>query len=226
MSATLRVPGLDVPIEVRRSARARRLTLRIGVEGPVMTVPKRLALRHAQAFAEDRRNWIASALARQPAIIAVGEGVALPIDGIARRIVAGQGDCLHADRLELGGAPEHFPKRAANFLRNRARAKFEQLVPEYAAAVKRPFGRISLRDTRSRWGSCSAAGNLMFSWRLALAPPEILAYVAAHEAAHLVHMHHQPSYWAELARIRPGYARERDWLRQNGSDLHRYRFDT
>ncbi|MGR3434759.1 MAG: M48 family metallopeptidase, partial [Shimia sp.] len=81
-----------------------------------------------------------------------------------------------------------------------------------------------LRDTRSRWGSCSAAGGLNYSWRLVMAPPEVLDYVAAHEVAHLAQMNHSPRFWAEVAGLMPGYEAPRGWLRRHGADLHRYRF--
>jgi predicted metal-dependent hydrolase len=89
----------------------------------------------------------------------------------------------------------------------------------------RRFSRLSLRDTRSRWGSCSSRGGLSYSWRLILAPPDVLDYVAAHEVAHLAEMNHSPAFWALVARLCPGYQAPRGWLRREGAGLHRYRFD-
>jgi len=85
---------------------------------------------------------------------------------------------------------------------------------------------VSFRDTRSRWGSCTAQGRLMFCWRLAMAPTVVQDYVAAHEAAHLVHMDHSRAYWGAVARIMPDYAHHRAWLRSHGAALHGYRFDS
>ena len=84
---------------------------------------------------------------------------------------------------------------------------------------------VSLRDTRSRWGSCSAQGRLSFSWRLAMAPPEVLDYVAGHEAAHLVEMSHGQRYWEVVERIMPDYRRHRAWLKREGRKLHGFRFE-
>jgi hypothetical protein len=89
----------------------------------------------------------------------------------------------------------------------------------------RPYTRITLRDTRSRWGSCASSGALSYSWRLIMAPPEVLDYVAAHEVAHLAEMNHSAAYWAGVARLLPGYEAPRQWLRAHGAGLHRYRFD-
>jgi len=88
----------------------------------------------------------------------------------------------------------------------------------------RSYARLSLRDTRSRWGSCTSDGGLMYSWRLIMAPPEVLDYVAAHEVAHLAQMNHSPAFWAEVTKIYGDYAAPRNWLRANGSTLHRYKF--
>jgi len=92
----------------------------------------------------------------------------------------------------------------------------------YARQVERKLGRITLRDTRSRWGSCAANGNLSFSWRLVLAPVEVLDYVVAHEVAHLVHHNHSPAYWAVVRELVPEADGLRRWLKTNGPRLHLY----
>ena len=105
-----------------------------------------------------------------------------------------------------------------------ARARLNASVDHFAGVIGSHRGKITLRDTRSRWGSCSAEGNLMFSWRLAMAPPEALTYVAAHEAAHLQHMDHSAAFWDTCTRLYPQTKSQRAWLRTHGSALHRYRF--
>ncbi len=114
--------------------------------------------------------------------------------------------------------------RAAAFLREAARQRCLAATEVHAARLGQPFGRITLRDTRGRWGSCTAAGDLMFSWRLILAPDAVLDYVAAHEVAHLAEMNHSPRFWAAVARLCPDYAAQRDWLRQHGASLMAYDF--
>ncbi|MDG1999702.1 MAG: M48 family metallopeptidase, partial [Amylibacter sp.] len=94
----------------------------------------------------------------------------------------------------------------------------------YAKMVGRSFSRITIRDTRSRWGSCTSDGNLMYSWRLIMAPPSVQAYVAAHEVCHLVEMNHSDAFWRQVAAIYPNYKKQREWLRHQGSHLHRYQF--
>lgn len=109
-------------------------------------------------------------------------------------------------------------------LKRLARDQLGASVDRFAAALDRAPGRITLRDTRSRWGSCSSEGNLMFSWRLIMAPQRVLDYVAAHEVAHLMHMDHSPAFWSTVEDLFPDHRPERDWLRREGASLHRYRF--
>lgn len=111
------------------------------------------------------------------------------------------------------------------FLKTQARARLVAASDMYAARLGQPYRRITLRDTRSRWGSCSSQGALMYSWRLILAPPRVLHYVAAHEVAHLSEMNHSPAFWAVVAQLFGPCDAERRWLRQEGAALHRIRFD-
>jgi hypothetical protein len=104
--------------------------------------------------------------------------------------------------------------------RRTARAEVVPRLDAAAAAVGRPYTSLTIREQRTRWGSCSAKGAMSFNWRLLLAPAEILDYVVWHEACHLVHLDHSPRFWAELARHRPGYRDPQRWLRRNGAALH------
>lgn len=218
-----------VEITLRRSARARRLSLRVsGLDGRVtLTVPPRLREAEALAFARDREGWIRDALARVPPTMAVVPGARLPVEGqlLCVRPVAGRGPVRRTPAaLEVPGDPGGAGARVAAFLRLLARDRLTAACDALAARAGRPYARLTLRDTRSRWGSCTADGALMFNWRLAMAPPPVLAYVAAHEVAHLVHMDHSPAFWAEVERLCPGHAAPRRWLRTEGAALHGWRF--
>jgi predicted metal-dependent hydrolase len=218
----------QVEITVRRSARARNYSLRIsGLDGKVtLTLPKRGNLTEAMAFAQSREAWIRRMLAGQPEIVPVGLGMEIPYQGRALSILASE---VRAPRPE-GAAllvppdPRQVGLRVQTFLKASARRHLVAASEHYATALGRPVGRISLRDTRSRWGSCTASGDLMYSWRLIMAPAEVLDYVAAHEVAHLVEMNHSQDFWDVVAGLCPDYARHRAWLRREGAALHRYRF--
>lgn len=226
---TVVLPGEPaLSVQIRASARARQMSLRVsGLDGRItLNVPRGLALRHALAFLSTKENWLRAAIARAPGVQSVAPGGMVPVDGILHRVTAARvrSVALEGDLLLV---PETGPTgaRVAAFLKTRARDRLVPMADHYAQELGRKVAAVSLRDTRSRWGSCTAQGRLMFCWRLAMTPPIVQDYVAAHEAAHLVHMDHSRAYWATVARIMPDYAAHRAWLRANGAALHGYRFD-
>lgn len=219
------------PVEVtlRRSARARRLSLRISrLDGrATLTLPTRVPEREGLAFVQSREDWLRKHLADVAPEAPVQIGGTVPFRGVDLALVAG--DVRRAkrvdDRLILPDDPSQTGARVAAFLKLQARDALADASDRYAAALGRPYGKISLRDTRSRWGSCSSAGDLMYSWRLIMAPPQVLDYVAAHEVAHLQHMDHSHRFWAAVERLFPDHKSCRAWLRTHGNALHRVRFD-
>ncbi|WP_319825076.1 SprT family zinc-dependent metalloprotease [Thalassovita sp.] len=223
------LPG-NPPIQVvlRRSARARRISLRVsGLDGRVvLTVPKRVRVAEALDFAQEKADWIRAHLSQQPDLVPVATGALLPVEGRMRRIAPIPGRRVHLtpDMLGVPGPETGVPARLTGYLRELARDRLVAASDLYAARLGRPYSGVTLRDTRSRWGSCSSRGGLNYSWRLIMAPPEVLSYVAAHEVAHLAQMNHSPAFWATVEQIHGPYDHPRHWLRQNGSQLHRYRF--
>ncbi len=217
-----------VEITLRRSARARRISLRVSaLDGRVtLSLPSRMDAAEALAFAEEKSDWIRRHLARREDPQDVSIGGMLMFRGAELPVVAGRGHrAVQRDgAIVVPGAPGMAAARLKAFLVAEARAALTAASRRHAAELGRDFGRITLRDTRSRWGSCSSRGDLMFSWRLVMAPPEVLDYVAAHEVAHLCEMNHSPAFWALVDGLCPDYALPRRWLRDNGQLLHRYRF--
>ncbi len=223
------LPGTPpVPLILRRSARARRISLRISqLDGRVtLTYPTGVAEAEALDFAQQKEGWIRGHLQDRPSLEAVGVGQFIPIEGTARRIVPASGRRVLLSGDAIGVPPGAEARRLARFLKELARDRLTGACDDYAAMLGRSYSSLTLRDTRSRWGSCSSAGGLMFSWRLILAPTEVLHYVAAHEVAHLAEMNHSPAFWAQVERIFGPYKEPRRWLRDNGAELHRYRFDS
>lgn len=218
----------DIALTLRRSARARRITLRISqLDGRVtLTAPNAVPTGEALAFARQKEPWIRKHLNERPDKMLVGLGVVLPVEGVPRRVQSGAGRkvVLTDSALLVPGAADAVPRRVLGHLKALARDRLAIACDGYARRLGRPYTGLSIRDTRSRWGSCSSAGRLMFSWRLILAPPPVLKYVAAHEVAHLAQMNHSPAFWAEVERIHGPYAELRRWLRTDGNALHRYRF--
>ncbi|MDB6452221.1 M48 family metallopeptidase [Falsirhodobacter sp. 20TX0035] len=220
------LPGLpEVDLVLRRSARTRRFSLRVSrLDGKVtLSMPARAREAEAMAFAGGHADWLRDVLADLSPAALVAHGTVLPVDGRALVLTPGRGRVrVEGDSLIV---PDPVPARAAAWLRTLARDRLAAACDRHSATLGRPYTRLTLRDTRSRWGSCTSDGALMFSWRLILAPPPVLDYVAAHEVAHLDEMNHSPAFWAVVARLCPDYAALRGWLRgPEGQALQAWRF--
>lgn len=229
VAPVLTIGSPPIEVTIRRTARARRLTLRIGHRGPVLTLPNRATDRDALAFLSRQEAWLRRRLAATPDRVPVQVGARIDFAGQPVTIA----QCRDTStpfvldgRLVVPQSRRPVANQVREFLIAEARRDLAASVDDYASRIGRRPGRITLRDTRSRWGSCTAAGNLMFSWRLIMAPAEVLDYVAAHEVAHLREMHHGPEFWDLVADICPNYDGFRQWLRQNGPLLHRFEFDS
>lgn len=214
-------------VRLKRSARARRMTLRVPRDGsgPVLTLPDDVPASQGRDFAQSRRDWLRAAVARLPVRQVAGAGAALPVEG--RPLILTPARVRRAEAQ--GGMlliPEGRPAGpvAAAWLKHLAMTRLRLACDRFAGDLGRPYRAIVLRDTRSRWGSCTHDGRLMFNWRLAMAPPAVLDYVAAHEVAHLAHMDHSPRFWAQVAALMPDHAPHRAWLRAQGADLMLWRF--
>lgn len=226
---TVLLPG-EPPVSVvlRFSRRARRLSLRVSrLDGRVtLTVPHKMKRDEVMAFATERADWVRGHLAQTVQSEHVGLGTILPIEGQEVEVLTAP---IRSPRIEDGQLliPQNARVPGATveaFLKTLARDRLSVATERYAAALGRKITKLTLRDTRSRWGSCTSEGGLMFSWRLAMAPPAILDYVAAHEAAHLVEMNHSDAFWQVNARLCPDYQRHRAWLKTHGAALHRWKF--
>ena len=219
------------PIEValRRSARARRLSLRLSqLDGRVtLTLPKAVSEAEGMAFLRAKETWLRGHLARRDSPVIIAPGARLPVEGHLCEVRQGGGRAvrLQGAVLEVPGAVDAMAGRLRGGLRARARDRLAEASDRYAQKLGRRYDRITLRDTRSRWGSCTHDGGLMYSWRLIMAPPEVLDYVAAHEVAHLAEMNHSPAFWAVVERLYGDWRGPRRWLHQDGKRLHLYRFE-
>jgi len=219
----------SLPVTVKRNTRAKRLILRVDAAtgAPVLTLPRRTSLHEAQLFVDRNSGWIERRLQGIQPSSSFADGLLFPLRGRDCRIVAhgGRGLARHfagddCDELHIPGAPEHVARRAGEWLKREARRDLEAAVDHYAAKLGRSPAALRIGDARTRWGSCTAGGRLTFSWRLILAPPSVLSYVAAHEVAHLEEMNHSRRFWAVVRRLDPKYAAARAWLKANGATLH------
>jgi len=227
--------GEIYPVRLRRHHQARRYTLRIHAANRevVLTMPPRGSVKQAKEFAQRYGAWIAARLRRLPDTVPFVHGTLLPLRGVDHRIEHRKGTRgtvwveTHTDSPLLcvaGGAP-HVPRRVRDYLKREARRDLEVASRAAAQALEVDIRRVSVRDQSSRWGSCSSTGVLSYSWRLILAPPFVLEYLAAHEVAHLIEMNHSQRFWRLVERICPEMGRAKVWLDAHGAGLHRYGAD-
>jgi predicted metal-dependent hydrolase len=225
--------GQVYPIVIRRTPQARRYTLRVkaATREAVLTMPARGSMATAKDFAARHGGWLAARFQKLPEMIDFTVGAEVPLRGVLHRIehrpgsrggawVDGAGD--GAAVIAVSGDPQFMARRVRDFLKREARKDIEEAARRHAIALGVTIRRISIKDTTSRWGSCASDGSLSFSWRMILAPPFVLDYLAAHEVAHRVEMNHSSRYWRTVASIYPGYEKAEVWLKRHGSDLHRW----
>ena len=225
--------GVTFQVAVKRRPAARRMTLRVsGTTGEiVLTLPPKGALKTAQAFVAAHGGWIAARVAKLPVRIDFKPGSLVPFRGVPHRIVHWshvrgatrvaedeQGQPVIAASGDVAGVPG----RVRRFLAAEATHDLAEAVQRHTDALGIPASRVTLRDTRSRWGSCSSSGALSFSWRLIMAPPFVLEYLAAHEVGHLKEMNHSHRFWRVVKGLCPRTDEAEAWLKRHGHSLHHY----
>lgn len=224
---TLDLPHGPATVLWRRSRRARRITLRIDPRNGVVvvTLPARAARAAGVALLMDHAAWVTDRLSALPGAVAFADGAVVPLDGVGHRIrhmPAGKGGAwIEEGEIRVAGLAEFLPRRVADLLRAEAQRRFAALSRGKAAGHGLVLHRLTVKDPRTRWGSCTPEGVLMFSWRLVMAPPFVQDYVAAHEVAHLRHMNHGPRFWALVRELTPHTDAAMVWLRAEGSGLLR-----
>jgi hypothetical protein len=231
----LRVQELGAPVEVRRHPGARRMTLRVSRtrRTVIVTLPLQCDLTQAGTFLNSHIDWVRERLGSLPMPVWFDDGALVPLRGEPHRIVfvgrarfggvvAARLSCDGRPELAVSGEAEHARRRLRDWLVSECRRDLDARVSAHAGTLGLRPKRIAVRDQSSRWGSCSTTGLLSFSWRLVLAPPPVLDYVAAHEVAHLAEMNHGPRFWALVRRACPRMDEAKRWLLRYGMELHRY----
>ena len=222
-------PGIGARVAIRVSQRARRVGLRVDPAGRKveLILPRGVPASTGLRFLAAKREWIATRLQALPRPVPFVDGAMVPVLGVPYRIrrelePAGPPVRIVDGEIRVRGDPVHLGHRVRDHLVAAARAELTPRARRLAARIGREVARINVRDTKSRWGSCSGQGNLSFSWRLILAPEPVLDYVVAHEVAHLVEMNHGPRFWRLVESLAPGGAGARAWLKQHRARLLSY----
>lgn len=233
-TVALAVSGIEAPVEIRRHPGARRMTLRVHQARRVvlLTMPMRCRIEEADRFLQTNIDWVQRRLKSLPESVDFEDGITMPVRGVAHVVVFEPdrrgGPIVEARKsvgkhvLSVRGDETTAPRRLAEWLIAEARRDLDAAVQVHARRLGLRARKLSIRDQGSRWGSCSSAGALSFSWRLIMAPPHVLDYVAAHEVAHLKEMNHSARFWALVKETMPQMDVARAWLNVHGLELHRF----
>jgi predicted metal-dependent hydrolase len=223
------------PVVIRRSAQAKRYTLRVktATREAVLTMPSHGSMATAKDFAVRHGGWLAARFHKMPELVSFTTGALIPLRGTPHRLehrpnargTAWQEnakDSADIPVIAVAGDASFIARRVRDFLKREARRDIDLAAHKHADALGVKIKRIAIKDTVSRWGSCAADGTLSFSWRMILAPPFVLDYLAAHEVAHRVEMNHSNRYWKVVESIFPDFERAEAWLKRHGAELHRW----
>ncbi len=217
----------ELPIVIRKNIRSRNMVIRYQpLQHHIsLTLPRHVSIAQGLHFVEEKRRWLERQLRATTKPVAFADGQVIPVLGRdytimhtgGRGVVRIEGECII-----VPGEKEFLARRLREWLKATAREEIIRLATIKATELGKPFGKIGLRDTSSRWGSCNHKGHLSFSWRLVFAPYDVLAYVVCHEIAHLKHMDHSDAFWATVSRLDARQAHSREWLKAQGSRLYAY----
>lgn len=227
-TATVYFQGQSVDVIVERSLRARRIRLKIGQSSrrAVLVLPRAVSVKRGVEFAQSKADWIMAQLAALPERRIFQDGMTLSFLGresvVHHSPLAKRGVWFDQDVIWVSGRQEHLARRVRDFIKQEFAAYALKNAREKACRIQARVRKVTVRDTTSRWGSCTRTGHLSFSWRLALAPLFVADYVIAHEVAHLSQMNHSASFWKVVADLAPDYKQAERWLKKNAAYLYSF----
>lgn len=219
--------GEEIPVVITTRRGLRNITLRPKVlprREIHISKPWLVSENAAIKFLVSKQKWIECTFQKCPAKVRLNPGDSIEFLGRVVELVHApnmRSNKFDGDKLLIGGASEMFERRVRDVIKAEFLIELKQII----RTAPREFWprRIALRDTTSRWGSCSSTGTMSFSWRLAFAPVDVMRYVVMHELAHVKHMDHSAEFWATVRELYGfGVERAKRWLAQNGGQLHRY----
>lgn len=220
--------ALGFEIKVKKSAIARKLTLRIDAKDriPALTIPRFCTNKRAVEFVRSNQEWIFKHLDKLPEITFFKNGDQITLFGKSITIVhnpkARQGEVIKDNILYVSGDVAFLHRRVTDFIKKLAKKEFYEKSKIQAQIINRKLNGVFIKDTKSRWGSCSSIGNINYNWRLALAPEHVINYMVAHEVSHLKHQDHSNAFWKCVEKLCPTHKEGRAWLRSQGKDLYNY----
>ena len=216
-----------LPIVIRKNARSRNMVIRYQPlqHHIALTLPRHVSISQGLHFVEEKRQWLQAQLRSTVKQTGFANGQVIPVLGKHYTLVHGGGRGVvrvEGGSIIIPGEEIFLARRLRDWLKTQAREAILQVAIEKSALLGKPFRKISLRDTSSRWGRCNHLGHLSFSWRLVFAPYEVMSYVVCHEVAHLKHMDHSSAFWQTVEVLDPAHEAARRWLKKHGSTLYAY----
>ena len=217
----------DFDIKIIKSPLAKRLTLRIDEKNrrAVLTIPKYCSRKRALSFLRQHRDWITNMLARLPQPKYFTNGAEFEFFGVkytVQHIENQRGGKLANNVLTIGGKLEFLHRRVSDFLKQQTLKRLSAMSVDKAKTLGCRITSVSIKDTKSRWGSCSTLGNINYNWRISMAPLNVINYLVCHEISHLKHPNHSPEFWQTVAMLCPDYEQSRHWLKVRGKTLYQY----
>lgn len=218
-------------VTLKRSKRAKRLALRLDPTERVinLVVPERMPLHKAYKFARNHEDWVRKTLGKLDPPMPFKDGANLPVFGDTVRLSIHTNPALkrtkiiqHDDILEVQTYMDDPTNRITAHLKKLARTGLADMATDKAGIINKTISSVTVRDTKSRWGSCSHKAELSFSWRLIFAPYDAIDYVVAHEIAHLIHMDHSKNFWSLCKSLSCNYTEGKSWMKNHGNSLMRY----
>ncbi len=215
----------DFPLILKRHPRAKYLKLRFEARSctALLTLPPGISDRKALQFANKHHDWLCDQYEASPDITPLTANETIPYRGQTVKIIHTPEKPAKIEVkdgiLIVGGPLSGFETRLQNWLKKEAKLALSEAIEKFVDTLGQRPRRLMVRDTRSRWGSCSTRRTLSFSWRLIMAPPDILHYVVAHEMAHLAEMNHSPAFWIIVEKMCPDWKKSRRWLKSDGNSL-------
>lgn len=219
----------DFPLQINSAWKNKRLSLRVDTRGRrvVVNVPKLCGVNKVREFIVKNINWIEAHLDEIPPQKEFEDGKIISFLGCEIKLChlpdSLKSAYMDGGILYVGGEKVFFHRRVKDFIKKEAKKDFWKRSKALADKLGCPLENVTLKDTKSRWGSCSSLNNINYNWRIALAPEYVIDYLMAHEVSHLRHRDHSDGFWACVKTLYPQADRGRMWLKTHGMQLYQYR---
>lgn len=218
-----------ITLKAVRNCRARKLSLKIDSKTkiPTLSLPTFCTAKSAVSFIVEHQEWIKNKLNKIPDAKEFENSEQISIFGkqltIKHSPDSRSGVFIKNDELIVSGNLIHLHRRVIDFIKKEAGKQFSEISRQKAKLINCKINKVFIKDTKSRWGSCSSLSNINYNWRIALAPYFVIEYLVCHEVSHLAHQDHSADFWQCVKNLYPDYKKGQDWLKNNSKTLYKYK---